>query len=148
MTTAGAAAAAAMVSATTFTAWALYVSVVEHPARLDLGGTAGRAQFGPSYRRAAPWQASFAAVALVSGAALAALTWRWTWLAGALAIGAAIPLTLVVIMPTNHRLLGPEPLHEAESLRLLRRWGRLHALRTVLGGLGLLVFLYSLAARG
>jgi hypothetical protein len=144
MTAAGLAASAAMVSATTFTAWALYVSVVEHPARLDIGGAAGRAQFRPSYRRAAPWQASLAAIAFLSGTTLAALTWRWTWLA----IAAAIPLTLVVIMPTNRRLLGPEPLDEAEALRLLHRWGRLHAIRTALGGVGLLAFLCSLAARG
>jgi acyl dehydratase len=118
MTAAGLAASAAMVSATTFTAWALYVSVVEHPARLDIGGAAGRAQFRPSYRRAAPWQASLAAIAFLSGTTLAALTWRWTWLAGALAIGAAIPLTLVVIMPTNRRRgaasapsLGPSARH-------------------------------------
>jgi hypothetical protein len=148
MTAAGLAAAAAMVSATAFTAWALYISVVEHPARLDSGAAAGRAQFRPSYRRAAPWQASFAAIAFASGTTVAVLTRRWTWLAGALAIGAVIPLTLIVIMPTNRRLLGPDPLGEAESLRLLRRWGRLHAVRTALAGVGLLAFLFSLAARG
>jgi hypothetical protein len=32
------------------------------------------------------------------------------WLLGALAFGAVIPLTLIVIMPTNRRLLAPEPL--------------------------------------
>jgi hypothetical protein len=148
MSAAGLSATAAMVSAVTFTAWALYISVVAHPARLESGGAAGRAQFRPSYRRAAPWQASLAAIALVSGTVMAALTGRWTWLAGALAIGAVIPLTLVVIMPTNHRLLGPEALDEAQALGLLRRWGRLHALRTGLAGLGLLAFLFSLAPRG
>jgi hypothetical protein len=61
-------AAAAVLSATMFTSWALYITLVEHPARLDSGAAAGRAQFRPSYRRAAPWQAAFAAGALVSGA--------------------------------------------------------------------------------
>jgi len=148
VTASGLAAAAAMVSATTFTAWALYISVVEHPARLDAGGSAGRAQFRPSYRRAAPWQASFAVIACAGGLAMAVLTRRWTWLAGALAIGAVVPLTLLVIMPTNRRLLGPDPLGDAESLRLLRRWGRLHAARTALAAAGLLAFLFSLAPRG
>jgi len=148
MTAVGLSAAAALVSATAFTAWALYISVVEHPARLDSGAAAGLAQFRASYRRAAPWQASFAAIAFVSGTAMAALTQRWTWLAGAVAIGAVIPLTLIVIMPTNRRLLGPEPLGDAESLRLLRRWGRLHAVRTGLAGVGLLAFLVSLSPRG
>jgi hypothetical protein len=138
---------AALVSAVTFTAWALYVTLVEHPARIASGAAAGRAQFGPSYHRAAPWQASFAVIALLSGALQAALTGRWTWLAGALAIGAAIPLTLVVIQPVNHRLLSGAPLADAEILSLLERWGRLHAVRTVLGAAGLLAFLYALRTR-
>ena len=122
-------ASAVMVSAVMFTAWALYITLVEHPARVASGPTAGRAQFRASYQRAAPWQASFAAVAL---------------LGGALAMGAVIPLTLVVIRPTNQRLLGAEPLPDAETLRLLDHWGRLHTVRTVLGAAGLLVFLYAL----
>ena len=147
MTALGLAAAAATVSGTAFTAWALYVTLVEHPARLDSGGSCGRAQFQPSYRRAAPWQASFAAISLLAGGAAGALSGRWPWLAGALAIGAAIPLTLLVIRPINHRLLSTASLTDAEVLDLLRRWGRLHAIRTVLGSLGLLAFLLALRAR-
>ena len=137
----GLAAAAATVSGTAFTAWALYVTLVEHPARLDSGARSGRAQFQPSYRRAAPWQASFAVISLLAGGAAAALTGRWPWLLGALAIGAAIPLTLVVIRPINQRLLSTASLTDAEVLVLMQRWGRLHAIRTVLGAVGLLAFL-------
>ena len=140
-------AAAALVSTTVFTAWALYITLVEHPARLASGPAAGRAQFGPSYHRAAPWQASFAAIALVSGIAVATLTQQWTWLAGAAAVGAVIPLTLVAIRPTNQRLLSPGPLGDDDVQRLLARWGRWHAVRTVLGAVGLLVFLYALRTR-
>jgi Anthrone oxygenase len=143
----GLSAAAATVSATAFTAWALYISVVEHPARLDSGGAAGRAQFRPSYRRAAPWQASFAVIGCLAGIVGATLTGRWSWLVGALSLGGVIPLTLIVIMPTNRRLLAPEPLGDSDALRLLRRWGRLHVLRTILGGVGLLAFLSSLQPR-
>ena len=139
--------AAAVVSTTVFTAWALYITLVEHPARLASGAPAGRAQFRPSYHRAAPWQGSFAVIALLSGALLAVLTGHWTWLAGALAVGAVIPLTLVVIRPTNQRLLSDERLTDADTLRLLERWGRLHAVRTALGAAGLLVFLYALRTR-
>ena len=141
----GVLATAAVLSAAMFTTWAFYITLVEHPARLDSG--AGRAQFRPSYRRAAPWQAAFAAIALVSGAATAGLTKRWPWLAGALVVGSVIPLTLVVIMPTNRRLLGADPLADEDALRLLRRWGRLHTARTVLGAVGLLLFLLALGSR-
>ena len=139
-------ASAALVSAVMFTTWALYILLVEHPARVASGPVAGRAQFRASYQRAAPWQASFAAVALLGGTLAAVLTGHWAWLAGALAMGAVIPLTLVVIRPTNQRLLGAEPLPDAETLRLLDHWGRLHTVRTVLGAAGLLVFLYALRA--
>jgi Domain of unknown function (DUF1772) len=147
MTVAGIAAAAATVTAVAFTAWALYITLVEHPARLDSGAGAGRAQFRPSYRRAAPWQASFAGLAFVGGLLAAALTARWPWLLGALAIGSVVPLTLLAIRPTNRRLLGPEALSDAEVLALLRTWGRLHAVRTVLGSVGVLAFLLALRSR-
>jgi anthrone oxygenase-like protein len=143
----GLAAAAATVSSTAFTAWAVYIVLVEHPARLDSGADGARAQFRSSYRRAAPWQASFAAIALVSGIAAAWLSARAAWLAGALAIGAAIPFTLLIIRPINNRLLSDDPLGDTGALALLRRWGRLHAVRTVLGAVGLLLFLLALRAR-
>lgn len=137
----------ALVSAVMFTTWALYISLVEHPARLDSGAGPGRAQFQPSYRRAAPWQASFAVVACTSGAATAFTTGRWAWFAGALAVGAVVPFTLLVIMPTNRALLGGAPLGDGDARRLLQRWGRLHAVRTVLGGVGVLAFLVALGQR-
>ena len=147
MTGLGVSAAAATVSTVTFTAWALYVTLVEHPARIESGATSARAQFRGSYRRAAPWQASFAAITLVTGAIAGLLTGRGLWLVGAVALGAAIPLTLLVIRPVNTRLLSTEPLSDAETLALLHRWGRLHAIRTCLGGLGLLAVLGALGPR-
>ena len=143
----GLAAAAATVSGTAFTAWAVYIVLVEHPARLDSGAVAARAQFRASYQRAAPWQASFAAIGFVSGLVAAWLSARLAWLVGGLAIGAAIPLTLVAIRPINTRLLSMESLGDAETLALLRRWGQRHTVRTVLGAVGLLLFLLALRAR-
>jgi hypothetical protein len=124
----------ALVAAALFAGAALYVSVAEHPARMGLAESAALAQWQPSYARAAPMQAGLALLSFLLGA--------WTWwklgdpwlLAGALAIGANIPLTLIAIMPTNRRLkataieaAGPE------TRVLLDRWGRLHGLRTLLG---------------
>src|SRR6516225_10658857 len=46
-----------------------------------------------------------------------------------------VPLTLVVILPTNKRLESQElDLRSQEGGRLLRRWGRLHAIRSILSG--------------
>jgi Domain of unknown function (DUF1772) len=137
-------AAISIASATLFASWALYMTLVEHPARLESGAAAGRAQFRGSYRRAAPWQVAFALVAVAGGVALALANGRWLWLVGALVIGAAVPFTLVAIMPTNRILLGDQPLGDLDTRRLLQRWGRLHAVRSLLGAAAVVAFLLAL----
>jgi len=55
------------------------------------------------------------------------------WLYGAAAILAVVPVTLVVIFPTNKKLLEPgRDLKSSETQSLLERWGRLHAIRSAL----------------
>lgn len=124
----------ALITAALFAGAALYVSVAEHPARMGLAESAALAQWRPSYARAAPLQAGLAILSLLLG--------LWTWwkigdlwvLAGALLIGANIPLTLAIIMPTNRRLKAADiETAGPETRALLARWGRLHALRTLLG---------------
>jgi Domain of unknown function (DUF1772) len=137
-------AAVSLGSATLFASWAFYVTLVEHPARLESGAAAGRAQFRASYRRAAPWQVVFDLVAVVGGIASGLCTGRGLWLVGALVIGAAVPFTLLVIMPTNRTLLGDQPLGDLDTRRLLQRWGRLHAVRSFLGAAAVVVFLVAL----
>jgi hypothetical protein len=68
------------------------------------------------------------------------------WLWGGLVILAVVPFTLVVIRPTNERLLTPgRDLASAETRDLLERWGRLHAVRTALGLVASILYLYGLA---
>jgi Anthrone oxygenase len=137
----------AIICAIMFTTWALYVTLVEHPARLESGSGPGRAQFQASYRRAAPWQASFAVLTCIAGTATAYLSGRWPWLVGAVAVGAVVPFTLIAVRPTNQALLGATPLQDTEARLLLERWGRLHMVRTVLGAAGVLAFLLGLGQR-
>ena len=43
-----------------------------------------------------------------------------------------VPFTVVIIMPTNRRLLDPGlDSGSGEARDLLARWGRLHAVRTI-----------------
>jgi hypothetical protein len=100
-------------------------------------------EFAPSYRRASVLQATSAAVGLISSIAvwLAGATFWWL-VAGAL-LGSVIPFTLLVILPTNKVLLSPKlDRRSVEAEHLLARWGALHAVRSVLSGLALLLFLY------
>ena len=116
-----------------FAGAALYINVAEHPARLSCGIELAIREFRPSYRRAAVMQASLAVLACVSG-----LAWAWrandAWImSAAILIGAVVPFTLIVIRPTNDRLLDESrDLSNDEAAELLGRWGRLHAVRTAL----------------
>ncbi len=130
----------ATLSAAVFAGGALYVSVVEHPARMKAGVAVAVAEFREMYRRAAPWQASAAAFSLVSGMLMAWMTGQWRWGLGGL-LGASIPFTLIVMMPTTRRLLGASPPEGDEAATLLNQWGRLHWVRSILGTLGLVVLL-------
>jgi Domain of unknown function (DUF1772) len=63
---------------------------------------------------------------------------------GGILLGLVIPYTPVVIRPTNKRLLAPSLEQSSEEAQaLLRRWGRLHAVRNVLSFLALVVFLLN-----
>ena len=139
----------AVLSCSLFTGAAVYINLVEHPARMECGVEIAATEFAPSYRRATIMQASSAALGLLSsiGAWLAGATFWWL-VAGAL-LGAVIPFTLIVILPTNKQLLNPAlDKHSGQTGLLLARWGRLHSVRSVLSALALLLFLYLAIFRG
>ena len=90
-------------------------------------------------------QASLAIVSLLSGVAAWLLGGGAIWLVGAVLIGSVVPFTFVVIMPTNKRLLSPgRDLASSETRALLEKWGRLHAVRSLLSFAAALVFTWSL----
>src|SRR6266566_3036409 len=81
---------------------------------------------------------------LASVAAWLAGATHWWLLAGVL-LGSVIPFSLIVILPTNKPLLSPTlDRRSVEAERLLARWGRLHAVRSVVSGASLQLFLYLL----
>ena len=57
---------------------AIYITLVEHPARLECGTALAISEFGPSYRRATVMQASLAALGLVASVG-AWLEGRGSW---------------------------------------------------------------------
>jgi Domain of unknown function (DUF1772) len=67
------------------------------------------------------------------------------FLIGGILLGAVIPFTLLVILPTNKQLLDPSLDKDSELAGdLLRRWGQLHVVRSCLS---LASFLVLAAAR-
>jgi uncharacterized membrane protein len=129
-----------------FAGAALYITFVEHPARLECGTVLAATEFAPSYRRATIMQASLAVLGLVAAVA-AWLQGRGPWvLLGGVLLGLVIPFTLIVILPTNTRLLDPAlDRGSTEAAGLLSRWGRLHAVRSVASVLAFGVLAWDLA---
>ena len=123
-----------------FAGAAIYVTLVEHPARIDCGPVLAIAEFRPSYRRGAVMQAGLASLGCVAALAAFAQGRGVPVLVAGLLLGAAIPFTLIVILPTNKRLLDPrlDP-RAAEAATLLARWGHLHAVRSVASGAAFLL---------
>jgi Domain of unknown function (DUF1772) len=133
----------AVLSAALFAGAALYINVAEHPSRLGLETRMAALQWAPSYKRATWLQAPLALLSLTCGVAVWLLGRGWGWLVAAVLVGAVVPFTFLMIMPTNHKLLAPDrDLSSSETRELLVRWGRLHAVRTLLSLAGAMVYLW------
>jgi uncharacterized membrane protein len=136
----------AVVCAGLFAGAAIYISFVEHPARLECGTALAATEFVPSYRRAALMQASLAAVGFLSALAAAFQGRGLPVLLAGVLLGLVIPFTLLVILPTNQRLLDPAlDRGSTEAAGLLSRWGRLHAVRSAMSAVAFGVLAWDLA---
>jgi anthrone oxygenase-like protein len=131
----------AIVAVGLFAGASLYVSVVEHPAWMECGPALAVKHFGPSARRAGAMQGGLAMVSLLAAGAAWVHGAGTGWLVGGLLVATMIPFTFIVIMPVNRRLLDSGlSTGSAEAVELLRRWGRLHAMRTAVGVVVLVLF--------
>jgi hypothetical protein len=135
----------AVLACSLFAGAAVYLSLVEHPARMECGIEIAATEFPPSYRRATVMQATLAAVGLISSVAARLAGASLLWVVGGVALGSVIPFTVILILPTNKLLLSSTlDKHSAQTGKLLARWAMMHAVRSVLSVLALLLFLYLL----
>jgi Domain of unknown function (DUF1772) len=137
----------ALIAVSAFTGAALYVNVVEQPARLSLDDRALLAEWKPSYKRGAAMQVPLA----LAGFLLAMVAWWQTsyagFLIGGVATVAALPWTLIAIKPINDALLATEPDQAGPQVRArVVKWGALHAVRTALGAIATVACLWACLA--
>lgn len=136
----------ALVVAALFTGAAFYINFAEQPARLQLEDQPLLTEWKPAYKRGFTLQGPLAIIGFILGL----LSW-WqsgatAFLLGALLMLANWPFTLIAIMPTNNILMGTAPgAAGPESRALIEKWGRLHSVRTMFGGLAVLCFLVGLS---
>ncbi|WP_280324904.1 DUF1772 domain-containing protein [Pseudomonas sp. BN102] len=128
-----------------FAGAAVYINLVEHPARMGCSIELAATQWAPSYKRATLMQAPLAVIGFLAGSSAWWLGAGLLWLIAAFLILAVVPFTLVVIEPrTNKPLLVPgRDLGAAETRELLVKWGRLHAVRSVLGLIASAIFIWQ-----
>ncbi|XSG82040.1 MAG: DUF1772 domain-containing protein [Methyloligella sp. ZOD6] len=137
----------ALVCAAAFAGAAVYINVAEQPARLLLNDQALVTEWQPAYKRGFVMQSSLAVISFI----LALLAWwqtgLWQWSVGALLIIANWPYTLIVMLRTNNRIMAIEPdSADAQARQLIVKWGGLHAVRSGLGVLATLAFVWALNA--
>ena len=136
--------ALAILTTALFAGAAVYVSLVEQPARLACPIDVAIAQWRPSYRRATVTQASLAVLGTLFGIAAGISSGVGVWIVAAFVLSAVVPFTLFVVGPTNKRLEDPAlDLSSAEARDLLVRWGHLHAVRSVISLAALLLMLFA-----
>jgi hypothetical protein len=125
-----------------FAGAALYVNLVEHPARMSCGTELAATEFVPSYRRATLMQAPLAIVAFVCAVAAWIIGAAITTLVAGILIGLVVPFTFLAILPTNKRLMSESLDRRApETRRLLDQWNLLHGVRTLLALAAFILFL-------
>jgi hypothetical protein len=142
------AACVALMVAGAFTGAAFYINIAEQPARLALDDRALLVEWKLAYRRGFAMQATLALVGFLLG------TWAWhltnntAFLAGALVLFANWPWTIFGMLPINKRLLAT-PVEDAGPVTrsMLQKWNYLHGVRTLLGFLSALGFLFGIASK-
>ena len=136
----------ALVLTAFFTGAAVYISLIEQPARLLLDHRALLIEWQNTYPPATRMQGTLAIAAALAATFAAWSSRDWRWLLGAALILANWPYTLIALMPINHTLMALAPEAASGSSRaLIEQWGSLHAVRSGLGLLATAALLWPLA---
>jgi len=136
------------ISCNTFFGAALYVNIVETPARLAQSTAPAMVKhFQETFPRAMAMQGKLAGLTSIGSL----VSW-WTQdhkhgyllLCAGVSMLFALPWTKIVIMPINHQLMdGDTPVRKGEGwvADMMKRWNRVHAVRSCCSGVAMLCLL-------
>jgi len=128
-----------------FTGAALYINLVEHPARRALLDGEMLVHWQASYPRARRMQASLALAGFFFGLLAAYWAGKALYVTGALFAIANWVVTYRWILPLNNRLMTADPdKADADTRALLEKWNLLHASRSALGFLAVVCFFLAI----
>ncbi|KAL3076186.1 hypothetical protein niasHT_038812 [Heterodera trifolii] len=123
-----------LASSAAFTGAALYVSLVDHPTRLQLDTAAALKQWKKSYSWSMPLQAGLALSSGILAFVNIVEAKEHVWTLGSALMLANWPLTLIFILPLQKRLMAINEASADEKTRAgLERWGHLHGMCAALG---------------
>lgn len=124
---------------------ALFISLIECPARLQLSPSEQVAHWRTTFPRAKSvfWPSGLLLVPMLCAAAHT--TGNRLYYAGAACFGSLMPFTAIALMGVNRRLLTMEVRgkeEEEEAVKFVRKWGRRHFTRTLamLSGFGICLY--------
>jgi len=125
--------------AAAFTGAALYIALVEQPARLALDDSSMMREWAPSDRRGFALLGGLALAGALAGLAAFGRGADIRWLVGALIVATSWPYFYFVVVPINNRLLA-QAQPQADARELVRDWGWLEWGLVAIGGAATGVF--------
>lgn len=134
----------ALAFAAAFSGAALYINLVEQPARLALDDSALLSEWRPSDRRGFAMLATLALIAAALGLGAYFQTQDVRWLIGAIVVIASWPYTFFAMVPMNNRILTISASEPGAAREFVRVWGLLEFGQTAIGVVACAVFLWAL----
>jgi hypothetical protein len=134
----------ALAFAAALTGAALYINVVEQPARLALDDQAMLNEWAPSDSRGVALLAGLALVSAILGLSAFYASGDPRWAVGATIAILTWPYTFFAMAPMNNQILSLAPRDIGAARALVRQWGLMEYGQTAIGLLACGVFVWAI----
>ena len=133
----------ALAFAAAFAGAAVYVNIVEQPARLALDDQALLSEWGPSDRRGFALLAAFALASAIAGFVAWFESQDVRWVFGALIVISTWPYAFFIMAPLNNQILSLHGGEVGAARALVRQWGMIESGFAAIGVAAVAMFLWA-----